>query len=553
MSVKYPNYVNLTSSSEEQPNKRTPSPPPRKKYFSAPQAPSKSISSKSIHYTSSSSPTPQGMKSKCTETVSTTCSETVSTTCSHTFNTTLALHHTHLTFRIRRMWGRGVKEKSVNASFIGAVKDGAIPSVTGAAGIIQVEITRQSYLGLSDMDVEKEKLNSVEDTTVHGSFPPLPTHVTNSADNAHGKSSYAKVTGKPKGKKLNIRTLFTSGVAYHVIANYVMNTWGKYRLVRSMFSSSTSLFSFQFSSMEGLDAMLENGLWFIRNNSLILKIWHPNENLLKENVSTVPVWVKLHGVPVTAFNDDDLSAITTKLGTPLMLDSYTSICACNLGYNSANHHYICNVRVEYEWKPPRCASCKALGHIHEECPKNTCVAEKKTLKKPSQTSQGFSVGPKMGFKPQQEYRPVSKKPAASCSGNKKKGVVPTIEVSNSNPFVVLNSVSNDEEKFEELLSSGQAILVDEAGNPLNKVEFAGDYKSKNEVASVENYMACSLASEKVGFGTQNLLEQWRDSYGNGDYDDDPYDDDLCEGQDLHQEIQAICDSMDIPVRGRKKK
>ncbi|GJY78181.1 hypothetical protein Tco_0483982 [Tanacetum coccineum] len=55
-SVKYPNYVNLTSSSEEQPNKRTPSPPPRKKSLSPPQAPSKSVSSKSTHYTSSSSP-----------------------------------------------------------------------------------------------------------------------------------------------------------------------------------------------------------------------------------------------------------------------------------------------------------------------------------------------------------------------------------------------------------------------------------------------------------------------------------------------------------------
>ncbi|GJW81859.1 hypothetical protein Tco_0145834 [Tanacetum coccineum] len=56
MSVKYPNYVNLTSSSEEQPNERTPSHPPRKKSLSPPQAPSKSISSKSTRYTSSSSP-----------------------------------------------------------------------------------------------------------------------------------------------------------------------------------------------------------------------------------------------------------------------------------------------------------------------------------------------------------------------------------------------------------------------------------------------------------------------------------------------------------------
>nr|GEV05257.1 hypothetical protein [Tanacetum cinerariifolium] len=56
MSVKYPNYVNLTSSNKKQPNERTPSPPPRKKSLSPPQAPSKSISSKSTHYTSSSSP-----------------------------------------------------------------------------------------------------------------------------------------------------------------------------------------------------------------------------------------------------------------------------------------------------------------------------------------------------------------------------------------------------------------------------------------------------------------------------------------------------------------
>ncbi|GJU04940.1 hypothetical protein Tco_1121370 [Tanacetum coccineum] len=56
MSVKYPNYVNLTSSSEEHPNERTPSPPPIKKSLSPPQASSKSISSKSTHYTSSSSP-----------------------------------------------------------------------------------------------------------------------------------------------------------------------------------------------------------------------------------------------------------------------------------------------------------------------------------------------------------------------------------------------------------------------------------------------------------------------------------------------------------------
>ncbi|GJR98937.1 hypothetical protein Tco_0271111 [Tanacetum coccineum] len=54
--IKSPTYVNLESSSEEQHNERSPSPPPRKKYLSPPYAPSKSTSSRSIYQTISSSP-----------------------------------------------------------------------------------------------------------------------------------------------------------------------------------------------------------------------------------------------------------------------------------------------------------------------------------------------------------------------------------------------------------------------------------------------------------------------------------------------------------------
>ncbi|GKC14268.1 retrotransposon protein, putative, ty1-copia subclass [Tanacetum coccineum] len=381
-----------------------------------------------------------------------------------------------------------------------------------------------------------------------------------------------------------------------------------------MFSSSTELFSFQFSSMDGLNAMLENGLWFIRSHPIILKKWNPDVNLLKEDVENVPVWVKLHGVPVTAFSEDGLSVIATKLGTPIMLDSYTTdMCLQSWGMssygrvmielradvelkdnivvampkNNGKGFYTCNVRVEYEWKPPRCAYCKIFGHTQVECPKNPNLgarAGETKKKKPSQAPKGIPVGPKMAFKPNQEYRPVPEKNTANSSGNKKKGVDSTNKVCDSNPFEVLYSVDNDVEvgtnggtsnldknednssgssfwnvensstgttpimdkikKFENLVIDGQAILVDEAGNPLKKVE----YPDHDEVASVDNDMACSLASERTGFGTQSLLEQWRDSYGNGNYDEDPYDDDMYEGQDLSEEIQTICDKLDIRVR-----
>nr|GEV51491.1 hypothetical protein [Tanacetum cinerariifolium] len=101
--------------------------------------------------------------------------------------------------------------------------------------------------------------------------------------------------------------------------------------------------------------------------------------------------------------------------------------------------------------------------------------------------------------------------------------------------------------FKNLIIDGQAIIMDEAGNLIKKFEYLSDHDSEDEVASVNNDMACSLASEKTGFDTQILLEQWRDSYGNGNYDEDPYDEDMYEGQDLSKEIQTICDKIDIRV------
>ncbi|GJU76069.1 retrotransposon protein, putative, ty1-copia subclass [Tanacetum coccineum] len=263
-----------------------------------------------------------------------------------------------------------------------------------------------------------------------------------------------------------------------------------------------------------------------------------------EDVGNILVWVKLHGLPITTFSEDGLSVIATKLGTPIMLDSYTAdMCLQSWGRSSyarvmielradvelkdtivvampkvnGEGFYMCNVRVEYEWKPPRCACCKIFCHTRVECPKNPGLgagAGETKKKKSSQAPKGIPVGPKMTFKPNQEYRHVPKKHNANSSGNKNKGVDSTNKVSDSNPFEVLNSVDNDEEmgtnggtKFENLIMDGQAILVDEAGNPLKKAVYPGDHDSEDEAASVDNDMARSLASERIGFGTQSLLEQ----------------------------------------------
>ncbi|GJU43692.1 hypothetical protein Tco_1200958 [Tanacetum coccineum] len=61
-------------------------------------------------------------------------------------------------------------------------------------------------------------------------------------------------------------------------------------------------------------------------------------------------------------------------------------------------------------------------------------------------------------------------------------------------------------KFEDLLTSGQVILVDKAGNHLKKVQFPGEYDSEDGVASVDNDMAHSMASEMVA--VKEKMEKW---------------------------------------------
>nr|GEY53170.1 hypothetical protein [Tanacetum cinerariifolium] len=396
---------------------------------------------------------------------------------------------------------RGVKEKDLNrnmentSSGIGVSTDSDATmnadTPIGVASAVQEGVTPS----VVDMTGEMKKQNSLDDNNVLKSFPPLFTQVTTEAGSAPGKSSYVNVTSKPSGKKLNIRTLFTPG------GRGVMGLMWLSR------------------SMDGLYAMLENGPWFIRNNPLILRKWHPDENLLKEDVNTIPFCVKLHGVPFTAFSDDGLSAIVTKLGTPLMLDCYTfDMCMQSWGRSSyvrvmielqtdmemkenivvampkitRKGHYTCNVCVEYEWKPP------------------------------------------------------------SSSGNKKKCVEPTIEVSNSNPFDVLNSVDNDVEfgtnggtsnlgnneatlsgfsfmninndgefasttpigekidNIERQIGESKLRLLDNDGNPLVPT---GIMESDSEVKVVfddtANLMIQTSGKDRSdkGYGTNSLLEQ----------------------------------------------
>ncbi|GJW00789.1 zinc knuckle CX2CX4HX4C containing protein [Tanacetum coccineum] len=77
--------------------------------------------------------------------------------------------------------------------------------------------------------------------------------------------------------------------------------------------------------------------------------------LLKEELTRIPIRVKLHDVPIQVFEEDEADLVdVVTIGIPsLSEDDFTKE----------------TIRVEYEWRPPRCDTCNIFGHVHDYCPK----------------------------------------------------------------------------------------------------------------------------------------------------------------------------------------
>nr|GEU57977.1 putative reverse transcriptase domain-containing protein [Tanacetum cinerariifolium] len=256
-------------------------------------------------------------------------------------------------FESKREWGKGVKEKKKG--------DGGALSGMGAAEISNT---------VDGVGKDHDGMNS------------SPTKVTLG-------TSYANLfTGGPSRKAMNFRTLVTSrgnGVdvvvpveTIRAISERFANTAYGFFLGKRV---AYLVVANYISSMEGLDAMLENGPWL---NFMVSMLSH-------------------------------------------------------LGRLS-NDRALVKVRADMELKDNSVVAMLKLDgegfYTYSDVVKN--------MKKPSKTPKSVLVVPKVGFKPaKQVYKQLSKNNNVNTSGNKKKYMEPTIEVSNSNPFDVLNSIDNN--------------------------------------------------------------------------------------------------------------
>ncbi|GJX05986.1 putative ribonuclease H-like domain-containing protein [Tanacetum coccineum] len=299
---------------------------------------------------------------------------------------------------------------------------------------------------------------------------------------------------------------------------------------------------------EGVDSVLRDGPWMIREIPLFLNKWSPFVSLLKEELSRVPILVKFHDVSLVAYTSNGLSLIATKIET---------------------------IHIEYEWEPPRCCTCLIFGHLLDDCPKAPKRVVNRMDKGKGQTSgdddEGFievrrkKLGGNNGgnktfksglVKPKTLYRPKVKQSAEGTSNSQK--TTPFVGMNKAStscynkyctksPSNKGNGFSDDTDLFslsnsfealnvenpfiDEVATSikGKLVLVDDDGKPLKKVDYSGNTDSVDEVEHDDNEIASYLASIpiEVRYVPKSLLDQWRDTVVDDDYD--LYDDDMYEG------------------------
>ncbi|GJT11592.1 hypothetical protein Tco_0858634 [Tanacetum coccineum] len=211
----------------------------------------------------------------------------------------------------------------------------------------------------------------------------------------------------------------------------------------------------------GLEDLLKNGPYMIWNVPATLKKWSPDANVTKEDLTRVPVWVKLHYVLMVAFSSDILSMIATKFGKHFFLFCQRLSSRVGQGallrarglkfespygfllsmcMESCVHGSFARALIELDATcglKDRCNDCKIFGNSCDNCPQQASTSKaqpkdeklqdvhddglqsviQKTSKRGNCKSQGKRQGSRFAKPTNDSYKPIVKPKSSSLVSN----------------------------------------------------------------------------------------------------------------------------------------
>ncbi|CAN6813423.1 unnamed protein product, partial [Brassica oleracea var. botrytis] len=113
--------------------------------------------------------------------------------------------------------------------------------------------------------------------------------------------------------------------------------------------------------------VLRRHFWHIADIPLVVQEWTPDTEASKPDLTAIPLWVDLKGVPGHLFYHKDVAHILVVLHLENPLPERISI-------KGTDH----TIQVSYPWLPPRCLICHQWGHAEKECGKKEASNNKTT-------------------------------------------------------------------------------------------------------------------------------------------------------------------------------
>lgn len=79
------------------------------------------------------------------------------------------------------------------------------------------------------------------------------------------------------------------------LVNKMQEMWSSYGL-KDIKTTKEGFILFQFSSLEGIEGVINRGPWTILGQVLFLKKWKRDFDFCKEQFKSYPIWIKYFGI-----------------------------------------------------------------------------------------------------------------------------------------------------------------------------------------------------------------------------------------------------------------
>ncbi|KAG5376540.1 hypothetical protein IGI04_041136, partial [Brassica rapa subsp. trilocularis] len=130
--------------------------------------------------------------------------------------------------------------------------------------------------------------------------------------------------------------------------------------------------------------ILEKKLWYVDTSMFYVSQWGENPTVSYPEITSIPLWAHLRGVPFDLRTKEGLSLAAGLVGEPIETDDYTkNISSLNVAHVKIEANLckplptagellrengeVIEVDIDYPWTPPLCSHCCRIGHIVKNC------------------------------------------------------------------------------------------------------------------------------------------------------------------------------------------